>query len=73
MPYIDQFFQVLIDSGASDLHLGEGQPPKIRLPDRLTVSARVALTGWFQKIGHSLQSPTRVLSRSQREVETKYD
>jgi len=30
MPYIDQFFQVLIEAGASDLHLGEGQPPKIR-------------------------------------------
>jgi twitching motility protein PilT len=30
MAYIDQFFQVLIDAGASDLHLGEGQPPKIR-------------------------------------------
>jgi len=30
MPYIDQFFEVLINAGASDLHLGEGQPPKIR-------------------------------------------
>jgi twitching motility protein PilT len=30
MAYIDQFFQVLIDAGASDLHLAEGQPPKIR-------------------------------------------
>jgi len=30
MPYIDQFFQVLVESGASDLHLGEGQPPKVR-------------------------------------------
>src|SRR5438067_3064892 len=30
MAYIDQFFQVLIEAGASDLHLGEGQPPKIR-------------------------------------------
>lgn len=30
MPYIDQFFGVLIESGGSDLHLGEGQPPKIR-------------------------------------------
>jgi twitching motility protein PilT len=45
MPYIDQFFQVLIDSGASDLHLAEGQSPKIRrhgdLPNRpgLSLSA----------------------------------
>ena len=30
MAYIDQFFEVLISAGASDLHLGEGQPPKIR-------------------------------------------
>ncbi len=30
MAYIDQFFKVLIEAGASDLHLGEGQPPKIR-------------------------------------------
>ena len=30
MAYIDQFFDVLIEAGASDLHLGEGQPPKIR-------------------------------------------
>ena len=30
MADINQFFQVLIDAGASDLHLAEGQPPKIR-------------------------------------------
>lgn len=30
MAYIDQFFEVLITAGASDLHLAEGQPPKIR-------------------------------------------
>jgi twitching motility protein PilT len=30
MPYIDQFFDVLIQSGGSDLHLAQGQPPKIR-------------------------------------------
>ncbi|MGI8890567.1 MAG: type IV pilus twitching motility protein PilT [Chthoniobacterales bacterium] len=30
MPYIDQFFEVLVHEGASDLHIGEGQPPKIR-------------------------------------------
>src|SRR3954451_16028574 len=30
MAYIDQFFQVLIEAGASDLHLGQGQVPKIR-------------------------------------------
>ena len=30
MPVIDQYFQYLVDSGASDLHLSEGQPPKMR-------------------------------------------
>ncbi|MDB6155816.1 MAG: twitching motility protein [Chthoniobacteraceae bacterium] len=30
MPYIDQFFEVLVSAGASDLHLGQGAPPKIR-------------------------------------------
>ena len=30
MSYIDQFFQVLVTAGASDLHLGEGDAPKIR-------------------------------------------
>ncbi len=30
MAYIDQFFKVLIEAGASDLHLAEEQPPKIR-------------------------------------------
>lgn len=30
MAQIDQFFEVLIQAGGSDLHLGEGQPPKIR-------------------------------------------
>ena len=30
MAYIDQFFQVLVSSGGSDLHMAEGTPPKIR-------------------------------------------
>lgn len=30
MAYIDQLFHVLIQEGGSDLHLAEGQPPKIR-------------------------------------------
>jgi twitching motility protein PilT len=30
MPYIDQFFEVIVHQGASDLHIGEGQPPKMR-------------------------------------------
>jgi twitching motility protein PilT len=30
MAYIDKFFQVLLESGGSDLHLAQGQAPKIR-------------------------------------------
>lgn len=30
MPYIDQFLSVIVAEGASDLHIGEGQPPKMR-------------------------------------------
>jgi twitching motility protein PilT len=30
MPYINQFFEVLINANASDFHMAEGQPPKIR-------------------------------------------
>lgn len=30
MAYIDQFFEVLINAGASDFHMAQGQPPKIR-------------------------------------------
>ncbi|HWX14948.1 MAG TPA: type IV pili twitching motility protein PilT, partial [Chthoniobacterales bacterium] len=30
MPYLDQFLHVIVDQGGSDLHIGEGQPPKMR-------------------------------------------
>jgi twitching motility protein PilT len=30
MAYIDQFLQIVVRQGASDLHIAEGQPPKIR-------------------------------------------
>jgi twitching motility protein PilT len=30
MSYIDQFLAVIVSEGASDLHIGEGQPPKMR-------------------------------------------
>ncbi|MEY2557568.1 MAG: twitching motility protein PilT [Verrucomicrobiota bacterium] len=30
MSYIDQFLSVIVAQGASDLHIGEGQPPKMR-------------------------------------------
>src|SRR5260370_3731471 len=30
MPYLDQFLRVIVDQGGSDLHIGVGQPPKMR-------------------------------------------
>jgi twitching motility protein PilT len=30
MPYIDQFLAVIVAEGGSDLHIAEGQPPKMR-------------------------------------------
>jgi pilus retraction protein PilT len=30
MAYLDQFLQVIVSKGGSDLHIGEGQPPKMR-------------------------------------------
>ena len=30
MAYLDQFLSVIVDDGGSDLHIGEGQPPKMR-------------------------------------------
>ncbi|HST29956.1 MAG TPA: type IV pilus twitching motility protein PilT [Chthoniobacterales bacterium] len=30
MTYLDQFLQVIVEQGGSDLHLAEGQPPKMR-------------------------------------------
>ncbi len=31
MPKIDELFRILIESGGSDLHLSQGQPPKMRV------------------------------------------
>src|SRR2546421_12810418 len=30
MAYLDQFLRVIVDQGGSDLHIDEGQPPKMR-------------------------------------------
>src|SRR4029450_3001541 len=30
MAYIDQFLQLVVRQGASDLHIAEGEPPKMR-------------------------------------------
>ncbi len=44
MPVIDQYFQHLVETGASDLHLSEGQPPKIRLHGAVSPIAEGILT-----------------------------
>jgi twitching motility protein PilT len=44
MAYIDQIFDVLVTAGASDLHLGEGQPPKIRRHGEMVPIREEALT-----------------------------
>jgi len=31
MAYLDQFLSVIVKHGGSDLHIGEGQPPKMRM------------------------------------------
>ncbi len=45
MPVIDQYFQHIVATGASDLHLSEGQPPKIRLHGSVQAIADEALQG----------------------------
>ena len=44
MAYIDQFFEVLVEAGASDLHLGEGSPPKIRQHGQILAIRNEVLT-----------------------------
>ena len=45
MAYIDSFFQVLVEHGASDLHIGEGQPPKMRKHGDVTAIRPEPVTG----------------------------
>ncbi|MCX7712555.1 MAG: ATPase, T2SS/T4P/T4SS family, partial [Chthoniobacterales bacterium] len=45
MAYIDQFFRVLIEAGGSDLHLAQGQPPKIRRHGDILPIREEPLTG----------------------------
>lgn len=44
MAAIDQFFYSLIEQGGSDLHLSEGQPPKIRVHGEMAPIREQALT-----------------------------
>lgn len=55
MAYIHQFFKVLIEAGGSDLHIGEGNPPKIRrhgeiLPIREEVLTREEMAFMLSEI-----------------------
>ncbi len=45
MAIIDQYFQYLVESGGSDLHLSEGQPPKVRVHGSVTAISEEALEG----------------------------
>lgn len=44
MPVIDQYFQQLIDLGGSDLHLSQGQPPKVRIHGSIKAISDTILT-----------------------------
>ena len=55
MPYIDQFLSVIVEQGGSDLHVSEGQPPKMRrhgdvMPIREVAIAREEATGMLSEI-----------------------
>ena len=41
---IDVFFQALVDQGGSDLHLSEGEPPKVRVHGDVTAIREEPLT-----------------------------
>ena len=46
MARIDVYFQYLIESGGSDLHLSEGGPPKVRIHGAITpIPDQPALAG----------------------------
>ena len=36
MAYLDQFLQIVVQQEASDLHIAEGEPPKIRVHGDIT-------------------------------------
>lgn len=44
MPIIDNYFHKLIEQGGSDLHLSQGQPPKIRVHGSITPIDEIVLT-----------------------------
>lgn len=55
MAYIDQFLSVIVEQGGSDLHIGEGQPPKMRrhgdvMPIRKEAVTRDEAAGMLSEI-----------------------
>ena len=44
MPAIDRYFEIMMEEGGSDLHLMEGQPPKIRAHGEVVPIASEILT-----------------------------
>jgi twitching motility protein PilT len=55
MAYIDQFLSVIVAQGGSDLHIGEGQPPKMRrhgdvMPIRVEPVTRDEAAGMLSEI-----------------------
>lgn len=44
MAAIDRFFDILMDKGGSDLHLAQGQPPKIRCHGEISAISQEVLT-----------------------------
>lgn len=55
MAYIDQFLSVIVAQGGSDLHIGEGQPPKMRrhgdvMPIREEAVSRDEAAGMLSEI-----------------------
>jgi twitching motility protein PilT len=55
MAYIDQFLSVIVEQSGSDLHIGEGQPPKMRrhgdvMPIRDEAVTREEATGMLSEI-----------------------
>jgi twitching motility protein PilT len=55
MSYIDQFLSVIVEQGGSDLHIGEGQPPKMRrhgdvMPIREEAVSRDEAAGMLSEI-----------------------
>lgn len=44
MPVIDQLFQTLVELGGSDLHLSQGQPPKVRVHGSIKPISEEVLT-----------------------------